>query len=367
MLGNGLGEALARELPQARRVLDLFAGSGSVAWHVSENYCLEVLASDLQHYSRVLSAAVIERTDRIDKQDWLERWFCRAEAQLGQLHNISDLRSIQNSLAREPICEVAQKARDIAQETDYSICAAYGGYYYSPLQAVWISSLRLSLPRRRPYRDLALASLIQAASRCSASPGHTAQPLKPNETAGKFVAAAWRRDLLPVVRSCANDISRRHATVQGKAYCASAEALAKRAEPGDLAFVDPPYSGVQYSRFYHVLETIARGTIDEVFGSGRYPPPDERPASDFSKVTTSRKALGRLLEILSNNGASAIVTFPAGTASNGLSGDMVKEVASNYFRIKEEKVTSRFSTLGGSSKNRSARKDTEELILTLSI
>jgi hypothetical protein len=134
---------------------------------------------------------------------------------------------------------------------------------------------------------------------------------------------------------------------------------------GDLAFLDPPYSGVHYSRFYHVLETITTHDPFSVSGAGRYPPRELRPRSNYSVQTTSREALTVLLKTLSSVGSSAIVTFPAGHASNGLSGRMVKEIAGQFFRIKSTKITSRFSTLGGNLKNRDARQQSDELILTL--
>jgi hypothetical protein len=134
---------------------------------------------------------------------------------------------------------------------------------------------------------------------------------------------------------------------------------------GDLAFVDPPYSGVHYSRFYHVLETITTHKPISVSGAGRYPPRELRPRSDYSVQTASREALTVLLKTLSSVGSSAIVTFPAGKASNGLSGTIVKEVADQFFEIKSTKVASRFSTLGGNLRNRDARQPSDELILTL--
>lgn len=123
---------------------------------------------------------------------------------------------------------------------------------------------------------------------------------------------------------------------------------------------------MHYSRFYHVLESIARGDVGDVFGAGRYPEKSERPISDFSMLTTSRRAFDDLLAILARKNANVVITFPAGKASNGLSGDDVRALAAEHFRIEEAKVSSRFSTLGGDLKHRAARQEADELILTLS-
>lgn len=366
MLGNGLGDALERSLRDANRVLDLFTGSAAVAWHVSERHDKEVLAGDLQSYSRILAAAVIERTTPILNLDWVDSWMRRARGHISGHPKWKEIKELQSSLDKESVSEIASIARSIDLGAAYPLSKAYGGYYYSPWQAVWIDALRASLPGSDGVRNVALAALIQAASRCAASPGHTAQPFKPNETAGRFLIEAWQRDLPAIVRARVADIAPRKALKKGRAYCMDANDLAGEARPGDLVFLDPPYSGVHYSRFYHVLESVARGHVGEISGAGRYPDASERPISDYSIKRNSRRALDDLLGILSRKGASVIITFPAGQASNGLSGDDVRKVAADHYKIAEDKVSSRFSTMGGDLKHRAARHQADELILTLS-
>ncbi|WCM29885.1 DNA adenine methylase [Sphingomonas sp. QA11] len=367
MLGNGLGEALGRSLFSANRVLDLFTGSAAVAWHVAEKHGKEVIACDLQQYSTVLAASVIERTEAITDFAWVDTWFRSARARIAGHRDWHALKNHQIRLGDADPAYVAEEARTFDLGDRYPISRAYGAHYFSPWQSAWIDALRTSLPMDPAYYYVGLAALIQAASRCAASPGHTAQPFKANNTAGPFLIEAWQRDLPSIVVSRLRDIAPRFAKIRGQAHCADALAIADQAKPGDLAFLDPPYSGVHYSRFYHVLETIARGRVGEVAGIGRYPPIEERPSSSFSMKTTAQKAFDELLALLALRGASVIITFPANKASNGISGDDVKELAAEHFRIEEEKVSSRFSTLGGDTKHRAARQDAHELILTLSV
>jgi adenine-specific DNA-methyltransferase len=366
MLGNGLGEALGRSLVDSKRVLDLFTGSAAVAWYVAERYDKEVLASDLQTYSKVLAAAVIERTVPINDQNWIGLWFRRALDRATAHGHWSEIKAHQHSLGETLVSDAARNARSINYGATFPLSRAYGGYYFSPWQSVWIDALRATLPESEDLRNVALAALIQGASRCAASPGHTAQPFKANETAGRFLIEAWQRDLPATVRERVVDIAPRSAIKKGRSYCVNAIELADMAQSGDLAFLDPPYSGVHYSRFYHVLESIARGDVGEVSGVGRYPDKAERPVSDFSMRSASKQALDDLLTVLAQRKATVIITFPSGSASNGLSGEDVKDLASSHFRIKEEKISSRFSTMGGDLKHRAARHQADELILTLS-
>lgn len=317
-------------------------------------------------YSSVLAAAVIERTSPITDREWIESWMRRARARVSAHKAWQEIRELQVSLGKIPISDAAANAREINFSSKFPLSRAYSSYYFSPLQSLWLDALRASLPEADDLRNVALAALIQSASRCAASPGHTAQPFKPNETAGPFLIEAWQRDLPGIVRARIDDIAPRRAGRKGKAYCIDASELAETVRDGDLVFLDPPYSGVHYSRFYHVLESVARGEVGDVSGTGRYPDRSERPTSDFSMLTTSKRAFDELLATLARKKANVIITFPAGKASNGLSGDDVKALAADHFRIEEAKVSSRFSTLGGDLKHRAARQQADELILTLS-
>lgn len=366
MLGNGLGDALGRSLTDAKRVLDLFTGSAAVAWYLAERHNKMVLASDLQAYSKVLAASVIERTAPVIDRDWVQDWFNRAVGRVSAHGHWQDIKVLQDSLGKVSISSAAQDAQSIDFGIEFPLSRAYGGYYFSPWQSLWIDALRATLPKSEAKRNVALAALIQAASRCAASPGHTAQPFKANDTAGRFLVEAWQRDLPEIVRARIDDVAPRFANRQGRAYCMNALELANKAERGDLAFLDPPYSGVHYSRFYHVLESVARGDVGEVSGAGRYPKREDRPISDFSMRSASKQALDELLKVLAERKAKVVITFPSGAASNGLSGDEVKCIAASHFRIEEEKVSSRFSTMGGDLKHRAARQQSDELILTLS-
>jgi len=366
MLGNGLGDALHESVASASKVYDLFTGSGAVASHIAQRYEKEVIAVDLQSYAVALAKCVLERDSPILDEKWISRWFARA-ANLHDSTFLKEATRLQDSLATLEPSTGASRAKWLCKNQDnYPISDAYGGHYFSPLQSMWLDDLRRTMPKGKGQRDVALASLIRAASKCAAAPGHTAQPFKANQSAGRFLVEAWLRDLPQIVSDTAREICAQHARVKGKCFVMDANSAALKVQENDLIFLDPPYSGVHYSRFYHVLETVARGKTGTVSGNGRYPPQAERPRSDYSLRTRSRIALDDLLSKLSSKGANVLITFPAGAASNGLSGEEVTELSLKHFRMLETKVTSRFSTLGGDTKHRAARQDSVELILHLS-
>ena len=365
MLLNGLGTVLENEMPKATRFVDLFSGSASVAWFAATKFDIEVHAFDLQHYSAVLASAVIKRTKAVKADLVWDEWEKKARILVSQIR----LPALQ-PLTQPRIAEWREWCA--RRPADWVVTRAYGGHYFSPWQSVWIDALRRTTPGSGAIKQLALAALIDAASKCAAAPGHTAQPFQPTRTAKKFLQEAWDRDFRVRTKSALFGISSLCARQKGAATVRDANIAAKSLREGDLVFVDPPYSGVHYSRFYHVLETIARGECGEVSGVGRYPSPKERPKSDYSIGTKSVDALNALLKTLAAQGTKVIFTFPDHVCSNGLSGDLVSDIASKHFKVARKTVKSRFSTLGGNgtgkpnAEGRAARQNAKELILVLS-
>ena len=349
--------------PAAHRFVDLFAGSGAVAIHVARTFNVPVVAIDLQRYSVILTNAVIGRNVPIRWASSFSTWTRRAQA----LVDMRRVPSVEKLSARSVLA-----ARSwCAAQTDLPITEAYGGHYFSPEQAVWIDSLRRTVPVSEPAKTVALAALGKAASKCAAAPGHTAQPFQPTLTAKEFLADSWRKDLLTRTREAFEVLAGKFALQAGRAHVGDANTAASKLEEGDLAFIDPPYSGVQYSRFYHVLETIADGFCGVVTGVGRYPDQARRPKSNYSLTSQSAAVVGDLLKVVSMRGARAILTFPVHDCSNGLSGKRVSALAKQHFHVTKFHVASRFSTLGGVGLNRmadrarAARLHADELMLLL--
>jgi adenine-specific DNA methylase len=363
MLQNGLGDVLDREILSAKRFVDLFAGTGAVSMYVARQRAIPVRAFDTQDYSVALTAAVLSREAAFRWRISWNAWLRRATKQL-RPKRVSNINVITHAIVK--------RARDWCKRRRTPITRAYGGYYFSPKQAVWLDALRATLPVREPARAIALAALIRAASQCAASPGHTAQPFSAKRTARAFLLEAWSRDVVERTKKAFERISAESAQRRGSAAKADANDMAKKLRKGDLVFIDPPYSGVHYSRFYHVLETVARGRCGDVTGNGRYPPTIERPYSRYSVISEARKALSNLFATVASRKARTIVTFPVHKCSNGLSGRIVRNEAKKFFAIHEQRVKSRFSSLGGigrergGSTARAAHAGAKELILVLS-
>ena len=367
MLRNGLGQVIAEESKNAARVVDLFCGAGSVSWFAAVKLRKPVLACDLQAYATILAGAVIKRTQPAICEEVEQKWLSKARLMLLELGVWHDALKLDNADYQIGLWQKkAQKlCESYRQENSFLVTNCYGGHYFSPTQALSFDAMLKTLPNDKDTYELCLAATIIAASCCVASPGHTAQPFKANESAGKFLREAWHRDPFHYARKALEKLCPLHSTLTGDTINNDANQIAISLKDKDFVFVDPPYSDVQYSRFYHVLETMARRSCGAVEGVGRYPPFGERPQSLYSQKSSSKKAIEDLLSKLSSNGCTVVLTFPQKKRSNGLSGEHLEDMASQFFRVKSRVVNSQFSTLGGNSINRSARKSSDELMLIL--
>lgn len=325
------------------------------------------MACDLQEYAVTLTRAAIARTGACNPDEIWGGWFERARDWLSEDPKTIQAINLAGKASKSRRTNVAwvKAAREVCSSLGerYSLARAYGGYYYSPSQAVTIEALRATADTTD---TASLAALITASSRCAAAPGHTAQPFSTTETSLPHLLDAWRRHVLEECYQALRRIASLKSRQKGEAIVGDAFDMTPALNPADLVFVDPPYSEVQYSRFYHVLEAVCRGGVSSVSGIGRYPPLAERPQSKYCRTTTVVQEFDRLMLGIAVSGADALVTFPAGESSNGLSGTLVEALSKQYFRVKSKKVASVFSTLGGNTTIRSARQGTTELILHLS-
>jgi adenine-specific DNA methylase len=365
MLQNGLGDLILEKSKYSRRFVDILCGASAVSWFAAEKTDNEILAIDIQEFAVVLAKSVICRNKKTEPDSLIENWINQVDTKrrASKLWRFSiEIDKINNITTR------VKKSRDICATTASRIGPiwnAYGGHYYSPSQSITFDYLLKYLPSDEYERTICLAAIITSASKCAAAPGHTAQPFQPTATAGKYLIEAWQRDPIYYCKQALYDICPRHARKPGIAYVGDALDVASGLSNQDLVFVDPPYSGVQYSRFYHVLETIAKGECGAVTGVGRYPSIAERPQSPFSNKGQSKQALTTLLENLSQSGCTVIFTFPNNECSNGLSGDDIMKNAKTMFKIDKQIIKGRFSTLGGNNNIRDARKESSELILLM--
>ena len=319
---------------------DLFSGMGSASVALAKNFNVE--AVDVQEYSRVVCSSLLdcrvasghdeaffERAARFEKRlmEIYEPLLCYEEDVLAGAGDKSDeiLAQIVSSgcllpqYAENRFADIEKKIvacmklrldGGLAGAAD-TITRYYGGTYFSYRQAIEIDSFVAAARSMPPEsRDRYLASVICAASQCGSTVGgQFAQPLQVFMSDGrvkrsavsaarrqreKDVATETRRTLCNIDKLGAGCLSGSAVRSECSTYL---EGLQKQV---DLVYADPPYSRYHYSRYYHVLETIAKGDepgVSENPATGRVSRGiyrNDRYQSPYSTRTGAAAAFERL-------------------------------------------------------------------------
>jgi|TARA_B110000503_G_scaffold116132_1_gene174950 adenine-specific DNA-methyltransferase len=180
----------------------------------------------------------------------------------------------------DKVSRLATAATKLAKKENY-FSLNFGGKYFTPEDARLIGAIRLAIDFEFPdskdrNRHIALASLIYSADRSAITVGHYEAFLR----SGK--SRPFQFDLISPKK------------ISASIYRQDANTLARKIS-ADVAYLDPPYNSRQYSRFYHVLETLTKWDDPELFGVALKPTPEN--ISDYCK-TAAPASLRDLVENL---------------------------------------------------------------------
>ena len=155
---------------------------------------------------------------------------------------------------------------------DNYVSLNYGGKYFEYSDAELIGAIRERIQSdyvggRLNGREFSilLASLLYSFDRCANTVGHYDAYIKKSCRSNFFF------ELIEPILS----------EVDVMIYREDANQLVRRIS-ADVAFVDPPYNSRQYSRFYHVLETIVKWDKPLLSGTAMKPPLENM--SEYSRV-----------------------------------------------------------------------------------
>ncbi|MFF0950576.1 DNA adenine methylase [Rhizobium leguminosarum] len=243
----------------------------------------------------------------------------------------------------------------------YSLFAAkYSGSYIGCIQAVEVDAIRAVIDELlhedrisdQSHRWMLLA-LCRSVSRCSTSTGHFAQPLKVKPSNLRKYISQRRRSILKEWSSALQELlpvgsqhwRRRNYAFRGEAI-GTLQSFSGRRKPA-VIYADPPYTSDQYSRYYHIYETLILYDHPDVDGEGRYRA--GRAVSGFSLKSSVLRSLLSLIENASNLGADLVLSYP----TNGLlpnSREALPELLKRYYPYCEPPMEMQHShsTMGGS-------------------
>lgn len=228
--------------------VDLMAGTHSVGYSLRDY--ARVVSNDIQNYASVIGTALV------------------VNSTIG--HVPSELRQ-----------ELANETATLSTEGWFT--NTYADTYFSHTQCREIETIRaaISLHRNEPLRSILLTALIYAMGYSQSSPGHFAQYMpsdhpRVQSLRSLSVRSAFQQYLNELL---INTSGSSNAVYQLDVHKFLAHPPSSLLESPVVAYLDPPYSPAQYSRYYHLLETVILDDEPEVAFKGLYRP--NRFASQF--------------------------------------------------------------------------------------
>jgi adenine-specific DNA-methyltransferase len=104
--------------------------------------------------------------------------------------------------------------------------------------------------------------------------------------------------------------------------------LQKNNDRPSIVYADPPYTADQYSRYYHIYETLLLYDYPSSLGEGRYRP--DRFRSDFSLKTEVSDSIDNLIKICSKLGSNLIMSYPANGLLNNANVKILSKMKKYY-------------------------------------
>lgn len=332
-LGPFLSESLHCFAPDAEAVVDLMCGSGAASGAFSRH--VPVVASDAQSFSLLLArvqgggmtpdrADAILREVLVGARPHLSEVQALAAAAISAeqawLHGPGDPEASLAAAAAfptyrsddppgragggwDPAALVAQRRSDPAAYPYVLFLAYFANRFVGVRQATEIDSLRYAIDGLSGLdREWALGALVVSVSAVATTyAGHFAQPLVNGRSlSDRVFRQLLRKRPMSVVRefearlrslaAASADVRHTVTPIPGpwrNGLAASAAALDGRRP---VVYVDPPYTREEYSRYYHVLETLVDYRYPFAVGPGRVPGkgPGGRFASEFFTRSPSR-------------------------------------------------------------------------------
>jgi adenine-specific DNA-methyltransferase len=301
-------------------------------------------------------------------------------------------------------CDLSTKRLDRFSEPAYLFTAYYAGNYFGISQAIEIDSLRLAIEAYRQQGYISewqakalLAGLLASCSRAVSTAGkHFAQPLILNSHQQR--SFALRRGLADRKVSIAEEVGQALLRIGERAilprkpswsFLVSFEDIMAQAATTsnvlaferlfgvkgvDTLYADPPYTAQQYSRFYHILETLllydypdlqmhplSPSTLTQgLYRLGRH-------KSVFCSKSGAPKAFEALFSIAQQTSDSLILSYSETTTTSGNprmidSATILNLAKGRVRRIEEQEFNHKYRKLNREAVNRE-RGDPEKLYI----
>lgn len=289
---------LIKITPSGGTILDVMAGSNAVSYALKEYFT--VFTNDIQTYSYAISDAII-----VNQQETISSDTAKDELLNNYLANNSN------------------KFYHFFEDT-------YSFTYFSDKQCCDIDSIRYAIDQLNNdhRKNLYLFALMGAMCKVQSTPGHFAQFMPSTHSR---IIPLQKMNLFDVfLEKCDLYTNLFFTKNQNKAFNMDFHDLlqCKEITSVNTIYLDSPYTQEQYSRFYHVLETVVKYDYPEVNFKAKYR--NDRFQSEFCYKGRVENEFNYIFEYCHSTSTNLLVSY----SNKGLvSVDRLQELASKYFKI----------------------------------
>lgn len=320
--------AIERLASHGGTVIDLMAGTQTVGYALKKKY--KIISNDVQAYSEVFGKALLVN----------RKWS-------SVKHRVRD--------------DFRRSGAEVVKPGWFT--ETYGDTYFSQTQCLEIESIRSQIEDivDPDLKSVYLLALCSAMALCQSSPGHFAQYMPSDHPRVQTLRSMSVRDAF--ISRCGEiqiELSNlgNHVLKQDAFQLLESQDCAKMAGQHAVVYLDPPYTSAQYSRYYHLLETIVLNDQPEVCFKGLYRP--DRYQSPFCAATRVADSFREICSKCSDRGWPVVISY----SSHGLIhiDELIEILGESYPNLEVEGRSFKHSMQG-----RGVVNDRTEYVLTGSL
>ncbi len=417
---DDIGSVVLKLDPYGGRICDLFSGSGTVSGYFRDKR--PVTSIDIQEYSKILCGAVLSSGLEKDVQlsDIINgKFFEKSTSMFSPLvqYECECLELLKNG-TYEPMYDLIENGSIYASKingfkgsrplnnclgtvienleksqswsSDYSITILYGGLYFSFEQAIGIDCIRHYINNNpdSDERNILYASLMGATSDIVNTVGKQfAQPLRVINSQGELKKVHRNKiindrseNIYEHFINWTNEYKKLGQVNYGhECICGDYADVLDNFDKDyfSVIYADPPYTRYHYSRYYHILETIAKNDFPQItttfendsrISRGMYRA--NRYQSPFCIESKAGRAFDSLFKKVSRFDAPFILSYSPYTDKKTMTPRMqtineLIDLGKRYYRKVELRNVSQIahSRLNEKEKNHAIDYDAEKLIV----
>ncbi|EOL13302.1 DNA methyltransferase [Enterococcus faecalis] len=335
-----ISENIRKYISPGENICDLFAGSGSVGAYLKGSY--SVVANDAELYSSIISSSLLNTPSTSSLLNAKEAFFKGYKTNFRML-----LSSHEEAVAKERNLLVFDSTnglislyesfptiwngldelinyKQLGKDNQYNLFLYYySGSYFGIEQSVQIDSIIKTIHEVDSVetQNVLLSCLFYAMNETVFSKdGHMAQPLNIEKNSTRHLKQR-KRNVIAYFESKLDEFIKKSPESEpiekSKVFNQDMSALLKNSEFNQqrikLIYADPPYTDMQYSRYYHLLNVAAKYDYPEPtisrgkFTKGLYT--EGRNQSDLSKKSTAKGRLEELFNYCHENGVVLALSY----------------------------------------------------------